>query len=593
MRYTSLCFLAVLLAGCPTRPRVAGNDGGTSSDGDMDGGGGDAADGTAGDGGDDAGNPSIRIVSPPSMTYANGNVVVQVAVSGGTPAKVQLLRNDMAWQEVAPPFQYTWDTTPAPDGDYVLTATATINGKVVSSTPVTVSVDHTPPKVTGVTPASGSISVDITEPIRVTFSEPVVPATVTDASVQLTAGGSAVASTVALAADALSLTITITDRQALTLPAVLVGTLAATITDRAGNALAPLDAPWTWTVPAWIKLPSLATQLPPRLAVGSDRRPVVLNVTLEMVNGNYVEDVHVARYASGQWDTTLGTPTTTRDTARNGYSLALDSKDQPVVAWTETSSQSKIQVGAWTGTAWTSFPALDAINAVGADGSVPSVAVDGSGRPIVAWKEVTGNSPTYDAFAARWNGTAWTPLNGTGFAGGAGFLQLAGGPELALDAQGNPVFGWLSELGSGVSTWTGTDWAKSQALVGGFTPYPVVDATGAPLVAAKSTALHVLKAGVSWTEVVPMPLTTSASWNAPRLALAPNGAPVVAWVDTTSGVRLGVARWTGTAWDTRFGLFNAGQNPSTIVPELVVDARESVWVSWMEGMAIQVWMSNY
>ena len=246
------------------------------------------------------------------------------------------------------------------------------------------------------------------------------------------------------------------------------------------------------------------------------------------------------------------------------------------------------------GAAWTAFPPLNAINDIGRDGSLPSVKVDGAGRPVVVWKETTGNFPTYDVFAARWNGTDWTRLNGTGFMGGAGFDQLLDGPQLVLDAQGTPIFGWLAGgRGSGVSTWTGTEWNPSQALVGGFTPYPVLDAAGAPLVAAKSADLHVLK-GPNWTEAVPTPLTTSSSWNAPRLALAPDGSPVVAWVDTSSGVRLGVARWTGAAWDTRFGLFNAGQNPAnTIVPELVVDARGGVWVAWMEGTAVQVWMSNY
>jgi hypothetical protein len=50
----------------------------------------------------------------------------------------------------------------------------------------------------------------------------------------------------------------------------------------------------------------------------------------------------------------------------------------------------------------------------------------------------------------------------------------------------------------------------------------------------------------------------------------------------------------GTAWDTKFGLFNAGQNPpNNIVPELVVDARGKIWIAWREGTAAQVWASNY
>ena len=136
--------------GLPTRARVAshdGGDGGTNSDGST----------TPDDGSiDEGGSPSIAIVAPASMTFANANVTIQVQVSGGTATHVHLLRNDVAWQDLSgPPFQFTWDTTPAPDGDYVLTASAIIGGKAIASGPVTVSVDHTPPKVTEVIPARG------------------------------------------------------------------------------------------------------------------------------------------------------------------------------------------------------------------------------------------------------------------------------------------------------------------------------------------------------------------------------------------------------------------------------------------------------
>jgi hypothetical protein len=137
---------------------------------------------------------------------------------------------------------------------------------------------------------------------------------------------------------------------------------------------------------------------------------------------------------------------------------------------------------------------------------------------------------------------------------------------------------------------------RSQAQLGGYTPYPALDATGTPWMAVKSTDLHVVKwdrTMLNWPEATTA-LTTSASWSAPRIALAPNGSPVVAWLDTTGPMRIGVARWTGAAWETKFGLFNAGQNPATdIVPELVVDARGKIWVAWREGTAAQVWASNY
>jgi hypothetical protein len=358
MRYVSLWAAVMFLMGCPTRARVHGND---------DGGGGASGDGSM---------PSIVIVAPASMTFANADVAIEVQVAG-TATKVQLLRNDMAWQEISgPPFKYTWDTRPAPDGDYLLTASATVAGKTVTSDPVTVSVDHTPPTVTDVTPARGDTSGDLAAPIKVTFSEPVLASTVNDSSVAVTAGGTAVPSTVALAADAKSLTVTITDPKTLVLPADLAATVATTITDRAGNALAPLAPAWTWTVPAWIKLPPVATEMPPRLAVDASGRPSIIYVTMDTFSGNTVFNIRVARFDSGAWDMSLGAPTTNVDTGRYGYSIDLDSKGQPVLAWAgyvpPFSGFLKVYVGAWTGSAWNNqFPALDAINHTTTDPGLP------------------------------------------------------------------------------------------------------------------------------------------------------------------------------------------------------------------------------
>ena len=604
IRIMGVLVAAVLTSACPTRDEVgaAGSDGGDHPDtGDHP----DAGDPDAGGQPDAGGPPAISIVSPASMTYVTGTVRVEARVTGGTTTTVELFRDDILWQTVlGPPFVYSWATSGAPDGDYILTAKATVSGQPVTSQPVTVSVDHTPPRVTDVVPSRGNNSVSLRDPITVTFSEPVLPASVNNASVQLTAGGSAVASTAALALDAQSLVVTVTNPKTLTLPADFSATVVTTITDRAGNPLMPIDPAWMWSVPAWIKLPPLATEMPPRLAVDATGRPLVIYVTLETVTGNGVFNLRVARLQAGAWDmSTFGAPTTNVDTARYGYSMTLDTKGQPVLAWTASvpafSGSPKVYVGAWTGSTWnTQFPALDAVTDSGRDNSFPSVRLDSNDRPVVAWREVTGNFPTYDAYVARWSGTAWTALMGTGFRGGVGFSRLADGPQLVLDRQDNPIFGWFDPGGSGtgLAFWNGTAWVLSQALTTVFTPYPVVDAAGSALIATRNADLHVLKWDATlpnWTEPFAA-LTTSNSWIAPRLALASDGSPVVAWTDTSSGVRIGVARWTAGAWDTRFGLFNAGQNPlNTIVPELVVDARGNIWVAWQEGTAAQVWMSNY
>ena len=64
-----------------------------------------------------------------------GTVQVQVNVTGGT-SQVQLLRDDMAWQTLSgPPFVYSWATSASPDGDYILTAKATVGGMPARPTP--------------------------------------------------------------------------------------------------------------------------------------------------------------------------------------------------------------------------------------------------------------------------------------------------------------------------------------------------------------------------------------------------------------------------------------------------------------------------
>lgn len=280
------------------------------------------------------------------------------------------------------------------------------------------------------------------------------------------------------------------------------------------------------------------------------RRPVVAYATLENIGGDDVPQVRVARFEGSAWNAGIGSPSATKGAAYYGYSIALDPAGNPVVAWAESGAgQADVHVGSWTGSGWnTTYPALNAIHDVSRDATLPSVQVDRSGRPVVAWREVTVTTgPTYDVFTARWSGTSWERLNGSGFMGGAGFLQLLDGPQLVVDAQDNPLFGWTEGggVGTGVSFWTNT-WTRSQTLPGGFTPYPVVDAAGIPLIAVKDTNLRVVKwngATSSWADATSTPLAMTGTWSAPRLALAADGTPVVAWFGT-SGV--GAARWAGS-----------------------------------------------
>jgi hypothetical protein len=139
-------------------------------------------------------------------------------------------------------------------------------------------------------------------------------------------------------------------------------------------------------------------------------------------------------------------------------------------------------------------------------------------------------------------------------------------------------------------------------LTGFDVPLPTMDGTGVvPFVATNSSSM--LRAfkfdGSTWSDAVGSAAPTGASWQNPRLRLAPDGAPVVVWTDTSGtgmsvGTRLGVSRWTGSSWDSRVGSFNAGQTVELgPTPEMLVDSRGNIWLAWWEGTAMQVWMSNY
>lgn len=78
-----------------------------------------------------------------------------------------------------------------------------------------------------------------------------------------------------------------------------------------------------------------------------------------------------------------------------------------------------------------------------------------------------------------------------------------------------------------------------------------------------------------------------------HLVSGPDRQPVVAWLDTAAPLHIGLARWTGGAWNARAGLFNAGGVVTSEAPGVVVDGRGSVWVFWRESGVANVWMSNY
>lgn len=198
----------------------------------------------------DATGLTVTLVSPPEPVTTRGTVQVSLSVSGQADT-VEVLRDGVVLATLAAPYTYAWDTTSVLEGGHELQGRATCGTTRVTSAVQTVVVDRTPPALTGRTPgpdaeaAAGSA-------IRLDFSEPLLPSSVTASSVVLTVEGQRREATVALSADGRALTLT--PAQPLLAPARAEVMLAEGLTDAVGNAVAP-PAPWAFTVPRWLAAP--------------------------------------------------------------------------------------------------------------------------------------------------------------------------------------------------------------------------------------------------------------------------------------------------------------------------------------------------
>ena len=189
-------------------------------------------------------------------------ITIQVAATPGNnpPAEVEIRVDGTMLTTVQQPFSYAWDTKNASEGSHQVDATATIGGTTITSKPVTIWVDRTPPAIVTRTPALNATNVALSDPIQIVFSEALDPSSVSNASISLSAGGTTLSTTASLASDGHTVGITLGAHSSLTYPATVTVAVNAAIKDLAGNAVGSLPS-WSWTAPLWVKMPCLAATL--------------------------------------------------------------------------------------------------------------------------------------------------------------------------------------------------------------------------------------------------------------------------------------------------------------------------------------------
>jgi hypothetical protein len=333
----------------------------------------------------------------------------------------------------------------------------------------------------------------------------------------------------------------------------------------------------------------------PSLALDASGNPVV--AWQENVPGQY-GNIYVKRWdsASSSW-VQLGNELDV-DPLQNAVkpSLALDASGNPVVAWTEwDGSSNNVYVKRWDGTDWVQLGgALDVNPAQNAISH--SLALDSANRPVVAFFENDGTS--FNIYVKRWDGTNWVLLGG---ALDVNLGEQAYDPSLALDASGNPVVAWHEHTPGQfdniyVKRWDGTGWVQLGGALdvnvndGAALASLALDASGNPVVAwtewnSSSSNVYVKRwDGAGWVPLGnELDISEPQMAERPSLALDASGRPAVAWFenDGTSN-NIYVKRWDGASWLLQGSELDIVLNQAAEFPKVAMDGAGYPVVVWQE-----------
>lgn len=512
----------------------------------------------------------------------SGTVSGPAGLSGAL--KVSITRNGMmvlsdTTQPSGGTWSWTWDTSGLTDDGaaYTFAVEATNARGQTTTVARRLWVDRKGPVETAWVPSSGAADVWPLDPLRVTFSERLAPASISDSAVRVLSNGAIVVSKrLSLSTDGRTLAVK------LLTPPTAGGQLKVSIdadgvTDLLGNPLTSPSTPWQWSlVPIWVELAARSGSASGSVSqgygsiMGVDQGAVL--ATLIVGSGTSGMSVSVYEVNRSTW-TSRGTPYLSTTGGVRATALALGSDSTPYLATMPYSGKPSIARGTPDGgTSWTALTSL-----VDAPTGLSSLIVAPDDNPVLAW--ISAGT----AYVSHWSGhdwTSWGALTPSGSTVSA--LAMAPGEGRAALA------GWVVEAGAGIAThlavaaWNGNGWTSLGQASG-----PQSDPTstiGAPVIGVNSkgqpVALWVESSGDA-RRVFMSTLEDGATWR--HVELSP---PCIGTflLDAADGVidvcTATTSRWDTTDWIPLGGTLPVGSSSSSVT----VGATSSGWpvVAWME-----------
>ncbi len=536
-----------------------------------------------GGGGDGGGNPKTLIVSitnPTQKAYVRTSVSVQVVVDGGSADTVELLRDGTTLAKLVAPYQYTWDTSAMAERTYQLTARATRGGTSVTSEPLEVVVDRTPPAIesrqpTGLAEWDGTLSF--------TANEPLAASSVNDGSVRLLEDAVEIRKKLQLSTD--GRTVRVAVNQPLTLPSSMSLQLLPGVTDLAGNPLSVPVNGWTWQAPRWRLLGRTLLQpgrgagyMQTSMVVDAEGRPIVSFEDLEDVPvGQPISPrVSLVRWNGEGWDP-MAPPEASGQTQ-----LALDGTGRLHMAWTTAQA---LAVSRWNGSAWTPVAQPVLRTTPGIVDRAMRMAVTSDGTPMLAWHFEDNATERGDGYIYALNNgafqyqTTWTPARIRALA-----MSPTNFPHVALTWDGlNPH--------SQVHVWSGSGFRNLGGSLEQASGFPAAaqamdvdyDGRGWVYVAWRSTNRIVLQRwdGTNWQTLGSREALGGISSDEEiALEVTPQGNAYIAWTyrPHPQPAELRLEYWNGTALET---VLSGEPAESFGGVALALDAAGRPVVAWM------------
>lgn len=435
----------------------------------------------------DSGTPDLTLTLVTSRAITNSDVQIRATVTGAAPDEVELLVDGVAVATLFPPYELRWNAQSLEEGPHELSARVTLGGRTFVSEARTLVVDRTKPRIVSRIPLTGARTVSVHQTIRATFSEPLDPSTVHAESVRVLSDAGIVVADVVLAPGGTALNI----QPASLLPpdVTLRVTLDSSVVDLAGNAIQALPQDWEWTVPGYLPVGEPLSASPaerpvtwsPALQIDGTGQPVVA-----WLDGTALEpyDVRVKRWNGSDWELLGGVlEASTGNYTHSFCSLAVDGGGRPIVAWDEisTSGAPSLRVRRWSGSTWDAMGAP--VVPLLPQASVDTIVFRGNkqGQLALAFREV--NQSAEQVAVWRWNGSGWGALGGALKVNPAWGISAV---RMAIDAAGNPTVAWSEQTTSGnravyMRRWNGSTWEAIPMPTQEQPGVLVVDDLGAPV----------------------------------------------------------------------------------------------------------------